>query len=162
MLIDPRFPKASFENVMAAMDDSGLPGQGKLQMYKERRFGIDWGVGPQISGEATDKEDWEISMDNMWELCRDGGLVFLPATNTPNVEGGLIGQVPTGADVELVDYDDGSGDTLTMKTLKLHRVREVHPDDNTGVFEEVQWGHHTVHNLPTHGNKVVEAYEELY
>jgi hypothetical protein len=133
----------------------------KLQMYKDRRFGIDWGVGAHISDAAIDEEDWDVSMDKMWDLCRDGGPVFLPAKNTPGVEGGLIGQVPEGADVEIEDYGSGA-DEVTMKTLKLHRVREVYPDDGTGVFSEVNWGHYTVHSLNKHGDKVIKAYQKLY
>lgn len=162
MLVDPREPDVSYENVVAAMDKTNLSDKGQLQIYKDRRIGIDWGVGAQVAEPATEERDWEVSMEKMWDLCRDGGLVFVPATNTPYVEGGLIGQVEAGSDVELVDYDAGNGDTLTMKTLKLHRVREVHPDDDTGVFDDVNWGRFTVHNLNEHGDKVVKAYEELY
>lgn len=100
-------------------------------------------------------------MDKMWDLCRDGGLVFLPAKNTPGIEGGLIGQVPTGADVELEGYHSNN-DKVTMKTLKLHRVREVYPGDETGVFDKVNYGHYTVHSLNKHGEKVVDAYKELF
>ncbi|WP_226042820.1 hypothetical protein [Natrinema sp. DC36] len=161
MLVDPRDDKSSFEEVVAAMDKNILSDEGKVQMYKDRRFGIDWGVGAHISDAAINKEDWGVSMDKMWELCRDGGLVFLPAKNTPDIKGGLIGQVPAGADVELEDYPSDNSE-VTMKTLKLHRVREVYPGDDTGVFDEVNYGHHTVHSLNEHGDKVVTAYEELY
>ncbi len=161
MLVDPRDTDAPFSIVVAAMDKNALSDEGKIQMYKERRFGIDWGVGAHISDAAISEEDWDVSMDKMWELCRDGGLVFFPAKNTPNVDGGLIGQVPAGADVEIRDYESSDGE-ITMKTLQLHRVREVHPNDDTGVFEDVNYGHYTVHALPTHGDKVVNAYSELY
>jgi len=161
MVIDPRSNESSFKNVVAAMDKNTLSDEGKLQMYKDRRFGVDWGVGAHISDAAIDEEDWEVSMDKMWDLCRDGGLVFFPAKNTPNINGGLIGQVPAGADVELEDYHSNHS-KVTMKTLKLHRVREVYPGDDTGIFGKVNYGHHTVHSLNRHGDKVVAAYEELY
>jgi hypothetical protein len=161
MLVDPRDSNPSFENVVAAMDKNALSDKGKLQMYKDRRFGIDWGVGAHVSDAAIDEEDWEVSMEKMWDLCRDGGLVFVPAKNTPGIKGGLIGQIPAGVDVELEDYHSES-DEVTMKTLKLRRVREVYPGDDTGVFDEVNYGHHTVHSLNQHGNKVVTAYKELY
>ncbi|ELZ41846.1 hypothetical protein C472_00344 [Halorubrum tebenquichense DSM 14210] len=143
------------------MDKTRLSDDGKLQMYKDRRFGVDWGVGAQTSDATISEDDWRVSMDRMRDLCREGGLVFLPARNTPNVDGGLIGQVPTHADIELVDYETNNG-SATMKTLKLHRVREVHPSDGTDVFDEVNYGHHTVHSLSKHGDKVVSTYLNLY
>lgn len=162
MLVDPR-KEASFSHVVAALDLAGISSDARVEMYKQRRFGIDWGVGPSTSYAASEEEDWEVSMDHMWELCRDGGLVFIPASNTDNVDGGLIGQVPVGADVELLDYEKAGGDgTVTMKTLKIHRVREVHPDDDTGLYEAVNWGHYTVHSLNKHRDAVVDAYTELY
>lgn len=163
MLVDPRYDDATFENVGAAMDKAEISDAARLKMYKERRFGIDWGVGPQTSIAASDERDWDVSMKRMWELCRDGGLIFIPAQNTPgNV--GLIGQVPAGADIEIRDYEarDSEGeDIVTMKTLKLHRVREVHPDDGTGLYE-INYGRHTVHWLNEHRDAVVDAYTELY
>lgn len=161
MLVDPRNDESSFDNVVAAMDKNRLSDNGKLQMYKDRRFGIDWGAGAHISDRAIDEEDWDVSMDKMWDLCRDGGLVFLSAKNTPGVKGGLIGQIPEGADIEIEDYSSNNSE-VTMKTLKLHRVREVYPGDDTGVFDEVNWGHYTVHSLSEHGDKVVAAYRDLY
>ena len=161
MLVDPSSGDSSFSNVVAAMDKTRLSDEGKLQMYKDRRFGIDWDTGVQTSNAATDEEDWNVSIDKMRKLCRDGGLVFFPARNTLGVEGGLIGQVPAGADIEPVDYESGDG-LVTMKTLKLRRVREVHPDDGTGVFDEVNHGKYTVHSLNKHGDKIVDAYLELY
>lgn len=161
MLVDPSSEDPSFSNVAAAMDKTKLSDDGKLQMYKDRRFGIDHDTGAQTSNAANNREDWEVSMNKMRELCRDGGLVFFPARNTPGVEGGLIGQVPVGADIELVDYESEDGQ-VTMKTLKLRRVREVHPDDDTGVFDEAKYGQYTVHSLNTHGDKIVDAYLELY
>jgi len=91
--------------------------------------------------QQSPEDDWETSMDNMYDLCRDGGLVFIPATNTPKIEGGLLGQVPAHSDIELRDYEarKASGEK-TMKTHQLRRVREVHPNDGTGVFAEVNWG----------------------
>jgi len=161
MLVDPSSEDPSFNNVVAAMDKTRLSNDGKLQMYKDRRFGIDHDTGAQTSNAAIDKEDWDVSINKMRELCRDGGLVFFPARNTPGVEGGLIGQVPAGADIEPVDYESGDG-LVTMKTLKLRRVREVHPDDGTGVFDEAKHGQYTVHSLNTHDDKIVDAYLELY
>jgi len=49
-----------------------------------------------------------------------------------------------------------------MKTHQLRRVREVHPNDGTGVFAEVNWGQYTVHGLDTHRDKIVDAYKQLY
>lgn len=163
MLEDPRTDPVSFANVMVALDKADISDESRLQMYKERRFGIDWGVGATVSTEASPEDDWEKSMDRMYSLCRDGGLVFIPARDTPRVEGGLLGQVPSHSDIELRDYEtrDGSGET-TMKTLKLHRVREVYPNDGTGIFDEVNWGQYTVHRLDTHRDKVVDAYKHLY
>jgi hypothetical protein len=162
MLVDPRTDDVALGHVMAALDLAGISDDARLEMYKQRRFGIDWGVGPSTSTAALDEEDWDVSMDRMWELCRDGGLVFVPSRNTP-VDGGLIGQVPPGADVELLDYDarEEPG-TVTMKTLKLHRVREVHPGDDTGLFDVVNYGHYTVHSLHEHREAVTDAYEALY
>lgn len=161
MLVDPSSEEPEFGHVVAAMDKTSLSDDGKLQMYKDRRFGIDWDTGAQTSNAAIDEEDWNVSTDKMRDLCRDGGLVFFPARNTPDAEGGLIGQVPEGADIEPVDYDSEDGQ-ITMKTLKLRRVREVHPNDDTGVFDEVKHGQYTVHSLNKHGDKVRDAYLDLY
>jgi|GEM_PF-3584813 hypothetical protein len=163
MLEDPRTDPVSFANVMVGLDKAGISDDARLEMYKQRRFGIDWGVGASVSTAASPEDDWETSMDNMYDLCRDGGLVFIPATNTPKIEGGLLGQVPAHSDIELRDYEarKASGEK-TMKTHQLRRVREVHPNDGTGVFAEVNWGQYTVHGLDTHRDKIVDAYKQLY
>jgi hypothetical protein len=162
MAIDPRTDDASFEHVMAGIDKPALSAEGKQQMFlKDHRIGIDSGTGMEMSDEASEKDDWGKSITNMKDLRRDGGLVYVPANNTPGTEEGLIGQVPAGSDIELKDYPDDDGGTVTMKTLKLQSVRAVHPDDDTNI-DEVKTGRYTVHSLDTHRDKVVAAYEELY
>lgn len=161
-MIDPREDNAEFEHVMAAMDKADISNGAKLRMFKERRFGIDWDVGPTAAPEALDERDWDVSMDRMHELCRDGGLVFMPCRNTEGVEAGLLGQVVAPADIEIRDYEEQSGaKEVSMKTLKMRGVREVHPDDDTEVFE-IQYGRPTVHNINEYRDKVVEAYERRY
>jgi len=74
MLEDPRTDPVSFANVMVGLDKAGISDDARLEMYKQRRFGIDWGVGASVSTAASPEDDWETSMDNMYDLCRDGGL----------------------------------------------------------------------------------------
>lgn len=163
MLVDPRTEPVSFANVMAAIDKAGISDEARVEMFKQRRFGIDWDVGASVSTEASPEDDWETSMGNMYDLCRDGGLVFIPARNTPKIDGGLLGQVPTHSDIELRDYEaQNSSSEKTIKTLELQRVREVYPDDGTGVFDQVNWGQYTVHSINTHRRKIVDAYKQLY
>jgi hypothetical protein len=165
MVVDPAESDEPFEHVVAAMDVVHLSPEGKKEMFaKDHKFGIDSNTGTNLAPDALDDDDWNTSRELMNSLERDGGLVYLPLNNTP-YEGSLIGQVDPGTGTKPQEYEassETSRETVTMKTMQLTGVRQHVSGDGHDLSQRVNTGRFTVHHLDEHGDKILEAYRDLY
>lgn len=146
----------------------GITAEGKVAMYADRRFGIDWGTGPLVSEDVFDEEGQGAVKDiRAMNRFTDGALVFA-FYGAVSDDHALIGIVPPGSDIEPVGYEarsssdqePGGDEVQYIKTLKLHLPVEVTADQAPDLLKRDNHPRGSVRRWKSMADTVREIYAE--
>lgn len=145
----------------------GVSKEGKKAMYADRRFGIDWEVGPLIS-EDVYEEHGEGAVKDIRAMNRfrnNAALVYALFEEVSSSHA-LMGIVPLGAEIEPVAYEARGGDeeddeVVYVKTLKLRLPVEVSADEAPELFERNRHPRGSVRRWNSMADEVRQVYADL-